>query len=48
MSYTIAHQNEIKTNLPDLATQKPQQRGLVASWFLVDGKLVCKWFLVAS
>jgi|GEM_PF-6738173 hypothetical protein len=38
-------QSAEKTYSPDLTTiRQPRKQELVARWFLVDGKLTCKWF----
>lgn len=38
----------LKTYPSEFPTQPSKSRGLVAQWFTVDGKLVCKWFPAES
>ncbi|WP_181314355.1 hypothetical protein [Phormidesmis priestleyi] len=38
----------LKADRSEFATQSPKSRGLIAQWFTVDGKLVCKWFPAES
>ncbi|WP_181357426.1 hypothetical protein [Stenomitos frigidus] len=42
---TLQVQSET-TALPLMAAPTATKRGLTASWFKADGKLVCKWFPV--
>ncbi len=46
-SLTIAS-TTLKTQQSEFTTQPSKSRGLVAKWFTVDGKLVCKWFPAES
>jgi hypothetical protein len=48
MNYTTAQKIEPKTTLPGLITPTSKKRGLAASWFKVEGRLVCKWFPVEN
>jgi hypothetical protein len=44
MNTTTKQQETVKSTSLNSSYQTRQTRGLVAHWFKVDGKLVCKWF----
>jgi hypothetical protein len=44
MTYLISKLSQTKTVPDSFVAQTVKKRGLSAQWFLVDSKLVCKWF----
>ncbi len=46
MSVATMMQRRVQSVQPEQSAQPPKKRGLVATWSVVDGKLVCKWSVV--
>lgn len=45
MNYPTIQKTETQANYPHFYIESPKKTSLVAQWFMVDGKLVCKWFM---
>lgn len=44
MTYTTIEKTDTQANYPKFSLASSKKASLVAQWFTVDGKLVCKWF----
>jgi hypothetical protein len=45
MNYATIQKTETQASYPNFSIESPKKASLVAQWFMVDGKLVCKWFM---